>query len=156
MPTRSLRIELRGYGRGGLTISIKAVFLPVLCPALLQRLHFRCGDNAKTTKRQYKSSNRNVRRSLLCVLVADRAPHRRRPDASGESNLFEHRIQTIAEGDYLLPRHLWLPLLPQGLDHLGKPRAAGITCRHLLDSFTDLSRRMHPYSTQDQMVITDQ
>ena len=77
--------------------------------------------------------------------VADRAPHRRRPDASGETNLFEHSLQPIAEGDYLLlPRDLWLPLLPQGLDHFGKPRAAGIARGHLLDSLIDRSRRMHP------------
>lgn len=139
MTVRFLKIRTRGYRQVELTISIKAVFLPVLCPALLQRLHFRCGDNAKTTKREYKRSNRDARRCLLCVLVANRAPHRRRPDASGETNLFEHSIQPIAEGDYLLPRDLWLPLLPQGLDHLGKPRAAGITRSHLLDSTTDLS-----------------
>jgi hypothetical protein len=87
MTVRLLRVGTPGYSLVGLAISIKAVFLAVLCPALLQRFHLRRSDYAKTTKRQYKSSNRNVRRSLLCVLVADRASHRRRPDASGEQNL---------------------------------------------------------------------
>ena len=36
------------------------------------------------------------------------------------------------------------PLLPERLDHLGEPRAAGITRSHLLDSLIDLRRRMHP------------
>jgi hypothetical protein len=125
MTVRFLKVGTRGYGLLGLTISIKAIFPAVLCPELLQRFHLDRSDYTKPTKRQYKSSNRNVRRSLLCMLVADRAPHRWRSDTSGKTNFFEHRIQTIAEGDYLLPRHLWLPLLPQGLDHLGKPRAAG-------------------------------
>ena len=146
MTLRFLKVRTCGYRQVGLTISIKAVFFSVLRPAFLQRFHLRRSDQTKTTKRQYKSSNRNIRRSLLCVPVADRAPHRRQPDASGETNLFEHSIQPIAEGDYLVPRDLWLPLLPQGLDHFGKPRAAGIARRHLLDSLADLSRRMHSYS----------
>lgn len=136
MAARSLRIGNRSCSLVALTIPIKIVFLTVLCPPLLQGFDFRGSDNAKTTKRQYKSSNRDSRRCLLCMLVADGTPHRRRPDASGESNLIEHRIQTITEGDCLLPRHFWFPLVPQGLDHLGKPRAAGITRGHLLDYFT--------------------
>ena len=136
MMVRPLKVETGGYSWVGLTIPIKAVFLPALCPALLQCLHFHGTRYAKTIKRQYKSANRDARRCLLSLPVADRAPHRGRPDASGESNLIEHHIQPIAQGDDLLPRHLWLPLLPQGVDRLREPCSTGVTRRHLLDSST--------------------
>lgn len=85
MTVRPLRVETRGYSRVGLTISIKAVFLACFA--------------------QYLSSDLTSAGVTLSPRLADRAPHHRGPDFAGGSNLLEDRIQTIAEGDHLFPRH---------------------------------------------------
>ena len=86
MMVRPLRVRTGGYSRVGLTIPIKAVFLPTFCPALLQGFDFRGSNNGKTTKREYESPNRHAWLSLLRPLFAHWAPHRRRPDAPGKSD----------------------------------------------------------------------
>ncbi len=57
MAARSQRAGTRGCSLAELTIPIKAVFLPVLCPALIQGLDFRLRGNAEAAKREYNGPN---------------------------------------------------------------------------------------------------
>jgi len=59
-----VRMEARFSGAGScccglveFTVPIKAVLLPVLCPALLQGLDFRLRGNAEAAKREYNGPN---------------------------------------------------------------------------------------------------
>jgi hypothetical protein len=69
MTVRLLRVGTGEYSQVRLTIPIKFVFLPVHCPAPLQELDLRGSNNAKTTKREYESPNRDAWLSVLRPLV---------------------------------------------------------------------------------------
>jgi hypothetical protein len=103
---------------GGPAVPIQSIFLSVFRPALLQWLEFHLWDNTEAAKREYNGPNRDGWLSLLGPLVADGAPHGRRPDAPGKSDLLEHCIQPITQSDDLLPRHVRFPFAPERLDHL--------------------------------------
>ena len=157
MTVRFLKVRTRGDRQVGPTISIKVVFFAVLCPALLQRFH----PCAAATRPKRPSANIRARTETFggacCVcrlqtghhIVGGRMPREKQ-------NLFEHSIQPIAEGDYLLPTRSLASTLAARSRSFQKT-----TCGwHRPQASTRLlhssQRRMHPYSTQDQMVITDQ
>ncbi len=89
-----------------------------------------------------------MRRYSLANMPTFRAPKHWRTELPIGSDLLEHFVKFVSKVDQLFRPHLFLPLRAQPVDHLVKPNALSITCRH---AFVTLVSRSHNDCGEDKL-----